>query len=273
MKNANLDQTSILTGTNVFRNVLLKALACASAATVIFSSMMAAESPINDARATLEKWVETRQLISKTKSDWQSDKESIEQTIALYERELRGIDEQMSKVSTNNTQVEKEMQEATALQKQSNEGLTQVRQFAAEFEAQVRKFAPQLPVPLQDILKPMLARLPADPANTKMLAAERVQVLVGILNELDKFNNAVNVFNEKRKNSKGEEVAVQTIYIGLGAAYFVNEAGDFAGIGAPGANGWEWNVKNEIASTVQEVVKIYRNEKTARFVTLPAAIR
>ena len=232
-----------------------------------------AESPVSDARATLEKWVETRQLISKTKSDWQSDKESLEQTVALYERELKGIDDQMSKVSTNNTQVEKEMQGATVLQKQSNEALANGRQFATEFEARIQKFAPQLPVPLQDIIKPLLARLPADPANTKMLAAERVQVLVGILNELDKFNNAVNVFNEKRKNPKGEEVAVQTVYVGLGAAYFVNEAGDFAGTGAPGANGWEWGVKNEIAPSVKEVVKIYRNEGTARFVTLPANIR
>jgi hypothetical protein len=151
--------------------------------------------------------------------------------------------------------------------------LAQAREFASGFEARVRKFAAQVPTPLQDILKPLLARLPADPANTKMLAAERVQVLVGILNELDKFNNGVSVFNEKRKNAKGDEVAVQTVYIGLGAAYFVNEAGDFAGTGAPGANGWEWTVKNEIAPSVQEVVKIYRNEKTARFVTLPAAIR
>ena len=244
-----------------------------SVATVAWNSANAAESSVNDARATLEKWVETRQLISKTKSDWQSDKESLEQTVALYERELKGIDEQMSKVSTNNTQVEKEMKEAIVLQKQSNEALGETRQFATDFEVKVRNVAPQLPMPLQDILKPLIARLPADPANTKMLAAERVQVLVGILNELDKFNNAVNVFNEKRKNSKGEEVAVQTVYIGLGAAYFVNEAGDFAGVGAPGANGWDWNVKNEIAATVQDVVKIYRNEKTARFVTLPVAIR
>lgn len=242
-------------------------------AALAWSAAGAAESSVNDARATLEKWVETRQLISKTKSDWQADKESLAQTIALYERELKGIDEQMAKVSTNNTQVETEMQEATALQHQSNEALGQVRQFATGFEAQVRQFAPQLPLPLQDIFKPMLARLPADPNNTKMLAAERVQVLVGMLNELDKFNNAVNVFNEKRKNSKGEEVAVQTVYLGLGAAYFVNEAGDFAGTGFPGASGWEWNIRNEIAPAVKEAVKIYRNENTARFVTLPAAIR
>jgi len=238
------------------------------------SGMTAAEpATLAQTRATLEQWVQTRQLISKTKGDWQSDRETLEQTVQLYERELKSIDEQMAKVSTNNTQVAKERDEALALQKHSNETLEGARQFATDFEVRAKKFALRLPTPLQDILKPLLARLPADPANTKMLAAERLQVLVGVLNELDKFNNAVNLFNEKRKNSKGEEVAVQTVYVGLGAAYFVNEAGDFAGTGAPGKDGWEWTVKSEIAPTVQEVVKIYRNERTARFVTLPVAIR
>lgn len=228
---------------------------------------------LTQARSTLEQWVQTRQLSARARNDWQADKESLDQTVLLYERELKAIDEQMAKVSTNNAQVAKEMAEALALQKSSNETLDGARQFATDFEARVKALVPKLPTPLQDILKPSLARLPADPANTKMLAAERVQVLVGVLNEFDKFNNAVNLFNEKRKNPQGEEVAVQTIYVGLGAAYFVNEAGDFAGTGAPGANSWEWTVKPEIAPSVKEVVKIYRNEKAARFVTLPATIR
>jgi hypothetical protein len=229
-------------------------------------------SPLARTRSTLEQWVETRQLISKTRSDWQTDKETLEQTIQLYERELKFIDEQMAKVSTNNTQVAKEMGEALALQKTSNETLDGARQFATEQEARAKLLAPQLPEPLQEILKPLLARMPVEPATTKMLAAERMQVLVGVLNELDKFNNAVNLFNEKRTNPKGGEVAVQTVYVGLGAAYFVNEAGDFAGTGAPGAKGWKWSVKSEIAPTVQEAVRIYRNERTARFVTLPATV-
>jgi septal ring factor EnvC (AmiA/AmiB activator) len=230
-------------------------------------------SPMAQTRSTLEQWVQTRQLISQTRTDWQTDKETLEQTVALYERELQAIDEQMSKVATNNTQVAKEMTEATALQKTSNETLSDAKKFATEFEAKVKQLVPQLPGPLQDILKPLLARLPTDPANTMMLAAERMQVLVGVLNELDKFNNAISIFNERRKNDKGEEVSVQTVYIGLGAACFVNEAGDFAGTGTAGKNGWEWTTKPEIAPTVHEVVKIYRNERAARFVTLPAAVR
>jgi septal ring factor EnvC (AmiA/AmiB activator) len=232
-----------------------------------------AEDTLTDARSTIEKWVETRQLISKTRSDWQTDKDTLEQTVALYERELKSIDEQMSKVSTNNTQVTKEMAEAEALKKSSNEARDRAAQFVTDFEARLKKVVPQLPAPLQEIVKKDMARIPSDPANTKMLAAERVQVCVGVLNELDKFNNAVNVFNEKRKNDKGEEVAVQSLYVGLGAGYFVNETADFAGVGAPGANGWEWVNQPDIAATVQEAVKIYRNEKTARFLTLPVAIK
>jgi len=228
---------------------------------------------LSDARSNIEKWVETRQLVSKTRSDWQTDKETLEQTVALYERELKSIAEQMAKVSTNNTQVAKEMAEAEALKKSSNEARERAAQFAGEFEVKLKKVAPQLPAPLQDILKKDLARIPADSASTKMLPAERVQVCVALLNELDKFNSAVNVFSEKRPNAQGEEVAVSTLYIGLGAAYFVNDTADFAGVGAPGATGWEWSSQPGIAATVDEAVKMYRNERTARFLTLPVTIK
>jgi septal ring factor EnvC (AmiA/AmiB activator) len=236
------------------------------------ASAVETATPLAQTRSTIEQWVQTRQLVSKTRTEWQTDRESLEQTIALYERELKALDEQMAKVGTNNTQVEKEMQEAIALQQASGAALERARQTAAGLEEQVRKLAPQLPAPLQDILQPLLARMPPDAANSKLPAAERVQIVVGALNELDKFNNAVSVFSEKRKNPQGAEAAVETVYIGLGAAYFVNEAGDFAGMGIPGAAGWEWTTRNEIASSVREVIRIYRNESMARFVKLPAAI-
>jgi len=242
-------------------------------ATALLAGPVLADGTLNDTRSTLEKWVETRQLISKTRADWQTDKETLEQTVALYERELKSIEEQMSKVSTNNVQVTKEMAEADALKKSSAEANEAARQFTVTFEAKIKQITPKLPAPLQDILKKDLARMPADPANTKMLAAERVQVCVSVLNELDKFNNSVNLFSEKRKNSAGEEVAVETMYVGLGGAYFVNDAGDFAGVGTPGANGWTWTTKPEIAPAVRTAVKVYRSEHPPAFVKLPVTIQ
>jgi hypothetical protein len=246
-------------------------LACAVAVTLAASSVNG--DSLAESRSTIEKWVETRQLISKTRGDWQVDKELLDQTIALYEREVKSIDEQVAKISTNNTQVAREAAEAGTLKQTSTDARDRAAQFATGFEAKLKAFAPQLPAPLQDVLKKDLARIPADPANTRMLAAERIQVCVSILNELDKFNNAVNVFSEKRKNDKGEEVAVQTLYVGLGAAYFVNDTSDFAGVGAPGATGWEWSIRPDIAPKVHAAVKMYRNEQTAGFLTLPVTVK
>jgi len=157
--------------------------------------------------------------------------------------------------------------------KSSEENLELARQFAATFEVQLKKVVPRLPAPLQDILKPLLSRLPADPAVTKMAATERMQVLVGVLNELDKFNSTVSVFHEKRRNARGEEIAVETVYVGLGAAYFASDAGDFAGTGTAGSAGWEWSNRPELAPAVKEIIRIYRNERPATFVALPATIR
>lgn len=248
------------------------------AAAAMLGTMMTAAcaetgNKLTETRSALEKWVETRQLVSKTRSDWQTDKETIEQSIALFERELKGVEEQMAKLSTNNSQAEKERLQTEAAIKAANESLRPAEKFGADFQSQLMKFVPQLPQPLQDILKPLLARLPADPTSTTMKATERIQVIVGILNEIDKFNSAVTIFSEKRKNTSGAEVAVETVYVGLGGAYFVNDAGDFAGVGTPGTNGWDWTVKSDIASAVREVIRIYRAERTAQFVGLPATIK
>ena len=231
-----------------------------------------AQSSLSGARSTLEKWVETRQLISKTKADWQSDKELLEQTKNLFERELHSVREQMTRLSTNNVQVAKERMEAETLKLASTESLERTRQFASEMEGQLKKLIPQLPQPLQEILKPSINRLPTD-SNTRMTSAERLQVIVGMLNELDKFNSGVSIFSEKRKDTHGQEIAVETVYVGLGAAYFVNASGDFAGTGTPGKTGWEWSTQPQLAASVREVIQIYKNERPARFIPLPVAIR
>ncbi len=232
-----------------------------------------AEDALTETRSALERWMQTRQLITKTRADWQADKELLEQTAALYDRELKSLDEAMGKVATNNTQVAKEMVEAEALKTASDAALERARQTATELETAVKQLVPRLPAPLQDLARKDLARLPADPKTTRLLAAERIQVVVGLLNEFDKFNNAVNVFSEKRRNPRGEDVAVQTLYVGLGAAYFVNDTADFGGVGAPGKEGWQWTVRPELAPAIQEAIKIYRSERPARFVTLPVTIQ
>lgn len=233
----------------------------------------ASDNPPTSARASLEQWVQTRQLISRTRSDWESEKEILQQSKALYQRELAGIADQRSKVSTNSVQVDKERAAAEAELKESNEMLDHARASVADLEAKIRAVSTKLPTPLAETMKPLLARLPEDAKATKMGVTERVQVVVSLLNEIDKFNNAVTIASEKRKNAAGEEVAVESVYVGLGAAYFVNQSGDFAGQGQPGDKGWDWSIDPKLAPAVREIVRIYRGERTATFVPLPVTLR
>jgi len=233
----------------------------------------AAESPLIAARETVAQWVQTQQLISRTKADWDADKEMLGQSKALFERELKAVQEELGKQSTNSSVADAERIKSEAELKRANEALERVRIVIGELESQLKALIPLLPAPVLSGAQQLLNRLPVDPKNTKAGVTERVQTLVSLLNEVDKFNNAVTVFTEKRAHTGGEEVSVETVYAGLGAAYFVNESGDFAGLGRPGPKGWEWTVDPQLAPAVREVIRVYRNERTARFVPLPVVLQ
>jgi hypothetical protein len=224
-------------------------------------------------RSTLEQWVQTRQLISRTRSDWDADKETLAQTTALYERELKAIAEQMSKVSTNHAQVEKERLTATAQQKELEAAADQSRALVIGLEKRVQELAPGFPPPLAEKLSSALKRVPADPVNTKMSGVERIQNVVGILNEVDKFNAAITVVSEVQKNPSGAEVQVETLYLGLAQAYFVDKAGEYAGSGTPSATGWQWTPNNQLAGKIQKTIAMYKNAIPADFVSLPVQIK
>lgn len=225
-----------------------------------------------ETRQVLDKWVEARQLAAKARADWQADRETLDSSTRLLERELATVRDQMGKLGTNTTQVDLERSQAESQIRQAQATLDRVHTVAAGLERGIRNVVPRLPAPLQETLKPLLHRMPAEGAPTKLGAPERFQVLVGVMNELDKFNNTLTISNERRQTATGDEVAVDTLYLGLGAAYFVNDTGDFAGRGSPGASGWDWTIEPGLASAIRECIRVYRNERPARFIPLPARI-
>ena len=250
--------------------ILLGALAAAG---LQVSFTAHADSTVTETRSTLEKWVEMRQLISKTKSDWQADKDTLEQTIQLFERELKSIATQMGNVSTNRTQVDVEREKAQAQQKDLTEAVERVKTLVGALETKVMALAPAFPPPLTEKIQPLLKRIPVDDADTRISGPERMQNIVGILNEVDKFNAAVTVVSEIQKSPSGAEVQVETIYVGLGQAYFVDKAGDYAGVGIPTLQGWQWKEQKELAGKIQKSLAMYRNAAPAAFVSLPVQIR
>ena len=57
--------------------------------------------------------METRQLTSQLKADWLVEKEVLEQSIEVFETELRSLDDRMEKVDTGNSQTAAELDAVT----------------------------------------------------------------------------------------------------------------------------------------------------------------
>ena len=100
-----------------------------------------------------------------------------------------------------------------------------------------------------------------------------MQNVVAMLNEADRFNSAITLAIEVRKDAEGKDRQVQALYLGLGHAYYADQGGSFAGVGVPGAEGWMWEVKPELGSTIRKVIDIYENERSAEFVPVPVNIK
>jgi len=139
----------------------------------------------------------------------------------------------------------------------------------AQFEDQLLVLIDRLPVPLRRKLEPLLVRISSGPGAEGENASEGLVSVLGILAQIEKFNATVTVVGETRKIGT-QKLQVRTLYWGLAQAIYVDSLGRTAGIGRPGANGWEFEEHPEIAEQAQLLVDIYEgNVDTIDFVKIP----
>ncbi len=236
---------------------------------------MAQTSPgqLEEIRANIDKWVETRQLLAKTRSEWATAKETLQQSIGLIEKEVKLIDERITQTRETASQADRDRLVLLDENERLSKASAAVQAVLADLERQTTNLAAQLPLPLQERIMPLIKRVPNHPDQSRLSVSERMQNIVGILSEVDKFNNAISVFPELRRNSAEVEVQVKTLYVGLGAAFFADKTGEYGGVGVPTATGWEWTPKPEIAADVARAIAIYENTETAQFVKLPVTVQ
>ena len=141
-----------------------------------------------------------------------------------------------------------------------------------QLEVQIKRVVKTLPTPLVEKIKPLIRRLPEDSAHTKLSLGERVQNIVGILSQADKFNATITQTSESRELDSGKTIEVRTLYWGLAMAYYVDGAGEYAGIGFPGADGWEWPQIEGAGPQIKKLLAVYEGSADIQFVEVPARI-
>lgn len=229
---------------------------------------------IAETRSVIDNWVQTRQLISHESSKWREQKEVMTYKIDLLKTEIETLDEQIKENEDNVTLAEEKRRELNAEERKLRSASAVVENVVRKYEQNVLRLMDKLPDPLKDKVNTFVAQIPKEGKRSNLSASERIIIVLGILNEIDKFNGSVTVVSELREVGNGETVEVQTMYIGLSVAYFVDEDQRYAYKGAPGEKGWEWTEQTEIAADISRSIAMYENViKPATFVELPIAIK
>ncbi|MEM8868335.1 MAG: DUF3450 family protein [Verrucomicrobiota bacterium] len=239
----------------------------------ISTQLSTAQTKPQEARDVLDQWVETRQIISKEQSDWRVEKSILEDTKMLLSSELERIEKELTDLEETATAADEDRTELAAEKETLSSASNVVESNIGALETKVKAIVKTLPEPLVDKLKPLIRRLPEDSENTKLSLGERVQNIVGILSQADKFNGTVTQTSESREIDGGKTVEVRTLYWGLATAYYVDASGEYSGIGYPTEDGWEWPKVEGAGEAIIQLIEVYEGTGDIVFVEAPARIK
>jgi FtsZ-binding cell division protein ZapB len=237
------------------------------------SSGNAEPQSVDGVRASLEKWVETRKVISHEKRDWALGREMLNERIDLVQQEIDSLREKIADAEESISDADKKRAGLVEENEALKEAAAGLEEMLTSLELRTRSLLVRLPDPIRERVKPLSQRLPENPGDTKLSFTERFQNVIGILNEVNKFNREISVTSEIRTLADGSTAEVTALYIGIGQGYYVSGDGAVAGMGSVGSEGWEWTPANSAAQEIAKTIAILKNEEIAAFVQLPVEVR
>jgi hypothetical protein len=234
---------------------------------------VAAQGGADGFRAKLEKWVESRRILSEERSEWEADRETLRATRDLLEQEKKTLTEEIAALEASSTEADEERRDLLLRRGEYQRAAGALEARVVEMEREVKQLAARFPVPLQKKLELLLVQIPEDPEQTDQALGQRLMNVLGVLAQAEKWNGTATFVAETRAVDGDQKVQVRTLYWGLAQAIYVDAQGRTAGIGRPGPDGWEFTADADLAPEAQQLLDIYEgNVDTIEFIELPVAI-
>lgn len=261
----------------------LRGGAVSLAAVAVVGGLLSAQEPaagkdrVELTRTALEKWVEARRTIARTGRDWAEDRTRLQDGIALLERDVAALREKIAEASGSTAAADARKAELAAEVERLQAAGQAFAQAIEPLEQRTLALVRRLPVPLRERVQPLVQRIPVDAAQRAGLDAsklsQRFLSVLGVLQEIDKWNREVTLTSEVRELGDGSTAEVTVVYVGLGHGYYVDARGVAAGVGAATDQGFVWTPRNDAAAAIRAAIAMVKNEVPAAFVRLPARIQ
>lgn len=236
-------------------------------------SVVGRAADVGDTRTTLEEWVLVEKTISTEREEWLEEKSTTEDLIGLLRAESETLKAQLEQAKSATTQSEERRGELLEDKAQLEQVAVTLKGKIDQYESAIREMQPVFPAPLMERIRPLLQRVPQSGRPTTLSLGQRMQNVVGILSEIDKFNGSVNLFTEVQELPDGRSAEVQVLYFGLGAAFFADASGNYAGVLVPGDTGWAPSIRPDLADSINAAIDQHQRLDQAAFLQLPFEVK
>lgn len=224
----------------------------------------AEEAEVAELRATIAKIVETEALTSRERSDWEARKAVMSELLALHRKELELLDEELASAGGSADEFADQKQEKLEEIERLKDARDAVRTAVAAARPRMLALVSRFPEPLAKEVE--TDRLKLEGWEVEKEPRPALQAILSMVGAAEQFNRRVTRSIEIRD---GREVEV--LYLGLARAYYWDHNGQ-AGVGTPGAEGWEWRAQPELADGVASALDQLDRKRPPELIGLPVAI-
>jgi len=235
---------------------------------------------VDETRSVMVTWYEINDKLSKESSAWRGEKQTLEDLIEIRRTELETVRQRTAEARARTATATAKKRELEARRDELVAAAAVLRDSVAAFENRTRALLTRLPEPIVEKVRSISQSLP-DPSDTsedaeaakRRTLSSRIITVLGILNEVNRFQREITVVPERRTLPSGINAQVTAMYLGIGQGYFVTVQGDAAAVGTSTDMGWVWIPVDESAADIAKAIAIAQNDAPAAFVPLPVRIR
>lgn len=189
---------------------------------------------------TIDRWVDTKHLISEEQADWKQDEVLLQDTLRLLEQERRELTEEVEALRDSAQAWSERTADSQAERDKLQQQLDEWERLIRGAEARMRDLVAFFPPPLEENLSALIVNLPQREDTFEGRVGERYLTVLGLLTEAEKFNAQWTLEADERSLPDGSGLRTTTIYWGLAGAWSIDEKGERCFFGSPQASG-EWS--------------------------------
>lgn len=228
--------------------------------------------------AAYREWAQVQRKLEAERHDWALSKVFLADRIELLDIQLEREETSIAEVEKSLASTDETLAEKSTVREEYEEALALLEERIVELEERTKTILKRLPDSLKQKVKVLSDRFPSEEkkeGEKEVKLKTRFQTVVGILNSANKFNREILVLPETRKLSDGREVSVETMYVGLGQAWYATDDGLAAGHGLPTDEGWVFTpvVSPSERSEIVRAIGMFKRLENPDFARIPVRVQ